>query len=182
MEILKTAIEGLLIIKPRIFSDSRGSFCETYNKQSFSDNQLNMCFVQDNQSVSRKGVVRGLHLQVPPYAQGKLVTVVCGSALDVAVDVREGSPTFAQHVMIELRAEDPVFFWIPEGFAHGFAALEDNTVFQYKVTNYYHKESERAILWNDPDLNIPWNINCPVVSEKDAENPSFKEFINFFNF
>ena len=180
MEILKTAIEGLLIIKPKLFSDNRGSFCETYNKQLFFDNGLNMNFVQDNQSISRKGVVRGLHWQVPPFAQGKLVTVVHGSAMDVAVDLRKNSPTFAQHLIVELDAKNPVFFWIPEGFAHGFTALEDNTVFQYKVTNYYNKESERTILWNDPNLNIPWNVDNPIVSEKDAESLLFSEFVSLF--
>lgn len=180
MEIHKTAIEGLLILKLKSFFDNRGSFCETYNKQLFAAHGLNMDFVQDNQSISRKGVVRGLHLQVPPFAQGKLVRVVHGSAIDVAVDLRRQSPTFGQHVMVELNAKDPVLFWIPEGFAHGFAALEDNTIFQYKVTNYYNKDSERAILWNDPDLNIQWNIENPIVSQKDLESKLFKDFISPF--
>ncbi len=180
MEIHKTAIEGLLILKLKSFSDNRGSFCETYNKQLFAAHGLNMDFVQDNQSISRKGVVRGLHLQVPPFAQGKLVRVVHGSAIDVAVDLRRQSPTFGQHVTVELNAKDSVLFWIPEGFAHGFAALEDNTIFQYKVTNYYNKDSERAILWNDPDLNIQWNIENPIVSQKDLESKLFKDFISPF--
>lgn len=180
MEIHKTAIEGLLILKPKIFTDNRGSFCETYNKQLFSDKGLNMDFVQDNQSISFKNVVRGLHLQAPPFAQGKLVRVIHGAAIDVAVDVRKQSPTFGQHVMVELNAKSPTFFWIPEGFAHGFAALEDNTIFQYKVTNYYDKNSERAILWDDHDLNIHWNIENAIVSEKDLENSLFKNFVSPF--
>jgi dTDP-4-dehydrorhamnose 3,5-epimerase len=180
MEIHKTAIERLLILKPKVFVDDRGNFCETYNKQVFAAHGLDMDFVQDNQSVSHKGVVRGLHLQVPPFAQGKLVRVVHGSAIDVAVDLRKQSPTFGQHVMVELNAKDPILFWIPEGFAHGFAALEDNTIFQYKVTNYYDKNSERAILWNDPDLNIQWNIKNPIVSQKDLESGLFRDLKSIF--
>ena len=180
MEIQKTKIEGLLIIKPTVFTDERGSFFEPYNKQIFASHGLNMEFVQDNQSVSSKGVVRGIHLQSPPFAQGKLVRVVCGSAVDAAVDIRKSSPTFGQHVLVKLDAKENTLFWIPEGFAHGFIALEDNTIFQYKVTNYYNKNSEMSIRWDDPTLNIPWGIEQPVVSEKDRQSPLFEDFTSPF--
>jgi len=176
MNIQKTSIDGLLIITPAVFKDERGVFFESYNKQLFAVHGLTAEFVQDNQSVSNKGVIRGLHLQSPPFAQAKLVRVACGSARDVAVDVRKSSPTFGKHVMVKLDAKDNTFFWIPEGFAHGFIALEDNTVFQYKVTNYYNKDSEISIRWNDPTLNIQWGIHNPVVSEKDCQSPLFENF------
>ena len=180
MEIRKTDIEGLLIITLNSYSDNRGSFLETYNKKTFAAKGLTMDFVQDNQSISRKGVVRGLHLQAPPFAQGKLVRVVQGAAIDVAVDLRKDSPTFMKHVKVKLSADKPDFFWIPEGFAHGFVALEDNTIFQYKVTNHYDKNSEMAIRWNDPILNIDWEMEHPIVSEKDEENPLFESFVSPF--
>ncbi len=180
MEIQKTDIDGLLIIKPKVFKDNRGAFFESYNKQLFASYGLNMEFVQDNQSISSKGVIRGMHLQAPPFAQGKLVRVAFGSVLDVAVDLRKSSPTFGKHVILKLDAQDHRFFWIPEGFAHGFIALEDNTVFQYKVTNYYDKDSEMSIRWNDPILNIQWGINQPVVSEKDQQSPLFEDFVSPF--
>ena len=180
MEIQKTNIEGLLIIKPDVFTDERGSFFEPYNKQLFATHGLDMEFVQDNQSVSYKGVIRGLHLQSPPFAQGKLVRVVCGSALDVAVDIRKNSPTFGQYVSVKLDAKENNLFWIPEGFAHGFIALEDNTIFQYKVTNYYNKDSEMSIRWNDPILNISWGMDNPIVSEKDMQTPLFEDLISPF--
>ena len=180
MEIQKNNIEGLLVIKPTVFTDDRGGFFEPYNKQIFASQGLDMEFVQDNQSMSCKGVVRGLHFQAPPFAQGKLVRVVCGSALDVAVDIRKNSPTFGKHVLVKLDDKENKLFWIPEGFAHGFIALEDNTIFQYKVTNYYNKDSEMSIRWNDPTLNIPWKIDNPIVSEKDMQSPLFKDFISPF--
>ena len=180
MEIRKTDIEGLLIITLNSYSDNRGSFLETYNKKTFAAKGMTMDFVQDNQSISRKGVVRGLHLQAPPFAQGKLVRVVQGAAIDVAIDLRKDSPTFMKHVKVKLSAETPTLFWIPEGFAHGFVALEDNTIFQYKVTNHYDKNSEMAIRWNDPTLNIDWETEYPIVSEKDEENPLFEDFVSPF--
>ena len=180
MKIQKTNIEGLLIITPAVFKDDRGAFFEPYNKQLFASLGLNMDFVQDNQSVSHKGVIRGIHLQAPPFAQGKLVRVVHGSALDVAVDIRKSSPTFGQYASVKLDANDNTMFWIPEGFAHGFAAFEDNTIFQYKVTNYYNKDSEMSIRWDDPALNILWDVDCPVVSEKDRQSPLFKDFVSPF--
>lgn len=180
MEFIKTTIEGPLIITPKVFGDSRGCFFESFSRQLFEQNGVVADFVQDNQSVSKKGVVRGLHLQAPPYAQAKLVRVVHGAALDVAVDIRKASPTYGQYVSVRLDTVQNNMFWIPEGFAHGFVALEDDTVFVYKTSNYYNKESEMAILWNDPALNINWNIQHAIVSEKDRNNPLFKDFISPF--
>jgi dTDP-4-dehydrorhamnose 3,5-epimerase len=180
IEIEKTHIEGLLLIHPKVFADNRGCFFESYSKICFQQHGIDIDFVQDNQSVSRKNVIRGLHLQVPPFAQGKLVRVVQGKAIDVAVDVRKKSPTFGQHFAVELSAKNNTLFWIPEGFAHGFAALEDNTVFLYKTTNYYNKESELAINPLDPVLNIYWGVENPVLSDRDKENPLFEEFVSGF--
>jgi len=180
IEIEKTHIEGLLVIHPKVFEDNRGYFFESYSKMTLQQHGINADFVQDNQSISRKNVLRGLHLQAPPFAQGKLVRVAHGKALDVAVDVRKNSSTFGQHFAVELSAENNTMFWIPEGFAHGFVALEDNTVFLYKTTNYYNKESEMAINPLDPVLNIHWGIENPVLSERDRENPLFEVFVSLF--
>ena len=180
MEFEKTTIEGLLIIKPRIFNDERGYFYESYNKTSFAENGLDIEFVQDNQSLSQKGVLRGLHFQAPPFEQGKLVRVIQGSVLDVAVDIRPHSPTYGQYVSVLLSGENKTQFWIPPGFAHGFLTLEDNTLFCYKCTGPYSKGSECAILWNDPQLNIDWNIEKPIVSTKDQEAELFERFTSPF--
>jgi dTDP-4-dehydrorhamnose 3,5-epimerase len=180
MEIIKTPIEGLLILQPKVFEDSRGYFYESYNKQAFSDNNINVDFVQDNQSLSQAGVLRGLHFQNPPYAQGKLVRVLKGSVLDVAVDIRTNSPTYGQNFTIELNETNKTMFWIPSGFAHGFLTLSDNTIFSYKCTNYYNKASEGCILWNDHDLAINWDIANPVLSDKDREGEAFKSFKSNF--
>jgi len=180
MQIQTTNIKGLLIMTPDVFKDDRGSFFEPYNKQLFASHGLNMEFVQDNQSISRKRVIRGLHLQSPPFAQGKLVRVAQGAAYDVAVDIRKSSPTFGKHVIVKLDDKENKLFWIPEGFAHGFIALENNTIFQYKVTNYYNKNAEMSIRWNDPMLNIQWGIEQPLVSEKDMQSPLFEEFVSPF--
>ena len=182
MEIIKTSIEGLLIIKPDVFKDERGYFFETYNKERFAREGLMMNFVQDNESKSSKGVLRGLHFQKPPYAQGKLVRVVKGSVMDVAVDIRKGSPTYGRWESVVLTEDNKLQFWIPEGFAHGFVTLEDDTIFNYKCTNIYNKESEGSILWNDPDINIDWNIENPILSEKDKTSPLFKDFKSPFIF
>ena len=176
MELVKTSIDGLLIIRPDVFKDERGYFFESYNKERFAKAGLNMDFVQDNESKSDKGVLRGLHFQKPPYAQGKLVRVIKGSVMDVAVDLRKDSPTYGKWESVVLTEENKLQFWIPEGFAHGFVALEDNTIFNYKCTNVYNKESEGSILWNDPDININWNIDNPILSEKDKISPLFKNF------
>lgn len=156
MEIIQTEIKDLLIIKPHVFEDDRGYFFESYNQQKFLEHGINANFVQDNESRSVKHVLRGLHFQKPPYSQGKLVRVMRGSVLDVAVDLRKSSATFGKWASIVLTAKNKWMYWIPEGFAHGFLTLEDNTVFFYKCTNIYNRESEGSLRWNDPDLNIDW--------------------------
>ena len=176
MEITKCHIQGLLTIEPTVFGDNRGYFFESFNKDKFDTEVPNLSFVQDNQSMSHKGVLRGLHFQRPPFEQGKLVRVIKGSVLDVAVDIRKGSRTYGQHKSILLSGENNLQFWIPPGFAHGFLTLEDNTIFSYKCTGLYSKESEGSILWNDEDLNIDWNISSPIVSEKDQIAETFKQF------
>ena len=180
MKIIKTPIKGLLVINPRVFGDDRGYFFESWSKQSFAEAGLDLDFVQDNQSISSKGVLRGLHFQNPPYEQGKLVRVIKGAVLDVALDLRKDSPTYGQHFSIELSEENKTIVWIPPGFAHGFATLKDNTIFTYKCAGVYHKESEGALLWDDKDLNINWEINDPLVSEKDLRADNFKNFVSEF--
>jgi len=180
MEIIKTPLEGLLVIKPRVFGDDRGYFFESWSKQSFTEIGLDLDFVQDNQSLSAKGVLRGLHFQNPPYAQGKLVRVIKGAVLDIAVDIRKDSPTYGQHFSVELSEKNKTIVWIPPGFAHGFLTFEDNTIFTYKCTGVYNKESEGALLWNDEDLNINWKVNDPLVSEKDLVAGNFKDFVSKF--
>ena len=180
MEIIKTPLEGLLVIKPRIFGDDRGYFFESWSKQSFAKVGLSLDFVQDNQSLSGKGVLRGLHFQNPPYAQGKLVRVIKGAVLDISVDIRKDSSTYGQHFSVELSETNKTIVWIPAGFAHGFATLKDNTIFTYKCTGAYNKESEGALLWNDKDLNINWEANDPLVSAKDLVAGNFKDFASKF--
>jgi dTDP-4-dehydrorhamnose 3,5-epimerase len=176
MTIQKTTIKGLVLILPDVFPDERGYFFESFQKEKFKSLGIDVEFVQDNESMSVKGVLRGLHFQVPPYAQGKLVRVVRGAALDVAVDLRKNSGTFGKWESVILSAENKLMLWIPEGFAHGFLTLEDNTIFQYKCTNYYNRESELGIIWNDPDLKIDWGIGNPTISEKDLRGLLFKNF------
>lgn len=177
MEIVKTEIQDLLIIKPRVFEDERGYFFESYNRESFLSHGIDAAFVQDNESRSMKNVLRGLHFQKPPFSQAKLVRVMRGSVLDVAVDLRKQSPTFGKWASIVLSDKNKWMYWIPEGFAHGFLTLEDNTVFFYKCTNVYNRESESSIRWNDPTLNIDWGeINYPVLSEKDKMSQLFEAF------
>ncbi|AMW77515.1 dTDP-4-dehydrorhamnose 3,5-epimerase [Acinetobacter sp. TGL-Y2] len=181
MNIIETKIKGLLILEPRVFGDDRGWFMESFNQQNFekalTERGLDIpYFVQDNHSCSQKGTLRGLHFQKAPHAQGKLVRVVQGRAWDVAVDIRPHSETYGEWVGVELTGENNKQFWIPDGFAHGFVALEDNTHFLYKTTNYYNKESEGAILWNDPDLAIEWPVSLEQIqlSDKDKVAASFK--------
>jgi len=166
MQVRHTTIEGLIELIPRVFEDERGLFFESYNKPLFASLGLPMEFIQDNQSFSVKGVLRGLHMQNEPFAQGKLVRVITGQVLDVAVDLRPDSPTFGQHETFLLDARLANMAYIPEGFAHGFVALEDS-IFSYKCTNVYNKAAESGIIWNDPDLNINWGVSDPIVSEKD---------------
>ena len=180
MQIIETPLAGLLLIEPRVFGDERGYFFESYNRDVFAAQGITEEFIQDNESLSDRGVVRGLHFQAPPKAQGKLVRVQRGKVWDVAVDIRKGSPTYGQYYGVELSGENKRMLWIPPGFAHGFVALQDNTVFFYKCTNIYNKESEGSILWNDPTLNIDWNITDPVLTEKDMNSPRFKDFISPF--
>jgi dTDP-4-dehydrorhamnose 3,5-epimerase len=169
------AIPDVILIEPRVFSDARGSFLETYKRSDFLESGITEEFVQDNHSRSAEGVLRGLHYQRPPHAQGKLVRVVLGRAWDVAVDIRPSSPTFGTWVSAFLDGSDLHMLYIPPGFAHGFVALEDDTDFVYKCTAEYHKASEGGIRWNDPDLSIEWPIHAPTVSEKDQALPRFKE-------
>lgn len=178
MKIRETGIKGLIIIEPDVFGDSRGYFMESFNRRKFRElTGMDPEFVQDNESKSSYGVVRGLHFQKPPYAQSKLVRVVSGRALDVAVDLREGSETYGHHFAIELTGENHLQMFIPKGFAHGFSVLSDEVVFQYKCDEYYAPESEGAIAWNDPDLAIDWRIPAEDVrlSEKDKKHPGLKD-------
>ena len=164
----RTGLEGLLVLKSRIFVDSRGHFMESFNDSAFHQaTGLNVRFVQDNESFSHKGVVRGLHYQVPPHGQAKLVRVVRGRALDICVDIRPDSPTYGQHYRLLLTEGDGTMLYIPAGFAHGFSALEQGTLFHYKCSAYYQSAAERTLLWNDVDLAIDWEINDPLVSDKD---------------
>ena len=175
MEIIKTDIKGLLIIKPKVFGDERGYFFESFNEINYQKAGINFCFVQDNISKSKKNTVRGLHYQVGDYAQGKLCKVIYGKVLDVAVDIRFGSPTFGKYFSSELSEENHAQLWIPPGFAHGFSVLSDEAIFSYKCTKLYSKADERAILFSDPDLNIDWKVNNPIVSEKDFKANLFKK-------
>lgn len=178
MTIEPTSLPGVLLIKPRIFSDERGRFLETFNQRAFSEaTGLDLRPVQDNESRSHRHVLRGLHFQVAPHAQGKLVHVVRGAVLDVVVDIRPDSPTLGRHVRVPLDAEQRHMLWIPPGLAHGFTALEDDTVFAYKCTAYYHPASERTIRWDDPDLGIDWGVAHPIVSAKDRAGMGFKEYL-----
>jgi dTDP-4-dehydrorhamnose 3,5-epimerase len=175
MEIIETGIEGLLILKPRIFEDPRGYFFESYNKDKFAALGIHNEFIQDNQSKSSRGVVRGLHCQTKPYSQAKLVRCLQGAVLDVAVDIRKGSPTYGKHFTIELSEENQTMFMIPRGFLHGFSVLSETAVFQYKCDNPYHPESERGIDPYDKELNIDWGFTKEeaVLSSKDVDAPAF---------
>jgi dTDP-4-dehydrorhamnose 3,5-epimerase len=180
MEITESKLKGLFVIKPRVFEDARGYFFESYNRNDFLKHGLDLDFVQDNQSLSQKGVLRGLHFQAPPHAQGKLVRVITGSVLDVAVDIRKNSPTYGEWYGLELTGKNKWMMYIPEGFAHGFSTLEDNTVFSYKCTNYYNKPAEGCLLWNDPRLAINWQLSDPLLSEKDLKGERFSGFSSPF--
>ena len=183
MNIIKTDIEGPVIVEPRIFGDARGYFFESYSARDFAQ-VAEVAFVQDNESRSCYGVVRGLHFQRPPYAQAKLVRVVEGRVLDVAVDIRRGSPTYGRHTAVELTGENHRQFFIPQGFAHGFAVLSETALFQYKCDEFYHPESEGALAWDDPTLAIDWRLPAAdvVLSDKDRHHPSFKDFVSPFNY
>lgn len=177
MEVIQTAIEGVVIIEPRLFNDARGYFFESFSQRDFDRLVRTVHFVQDNESKSSYGVLRGLHFQKPPYAQSKLVRVIKGAVLDVAVDIRKGSPTFGQHVAVELTEENHRQFFIPRGFAHGFSVLSPEVIFQYKCDNFYAPQSEGALAWDDPDLDINWRIPSDkiILSEKDKHHPRLKD-------
>ncbi|CAJ1881970.1 dTDP-4-dehydrorhamnose 3,5-epimerase [Aeromonas dhakensis] len=177
MNVIKTAIPDVLIFEPKVFGDERGFFFESFNHKLFEEAVgYPVTFVQDNHSKSSKGVLRGLHYQLPPHAQGKLVRCVAGEVFDVAVDIRKSSPTFGQWVGVHLSGENKRQLWIPEGFAHGFVTLSETAEFLYKTTDYYHRESEGAIAWNDHDLNIQWPVEHVLLSEKDQNAQSFLQF------
>lgn len=178
MKVTKTDIEGVVIIEPRVFPDSRGYFFESYNKRAFDAEVASVDFVQDNESMSTKGVMRGLHFQRPPHAQAKLVRCVRGRVLDVAIDIRKGSPTYGRHVAVELSGENHRQIFIPRGFAHGFVVLSDEAVFQYKCDNYYCPESDGGISIEDTSLGIDWRMDVAdaILSDKDKIHPMFKDF------
>lgn len=182
MEVLKTQIDGLLLIKPDVYSDSRGHFFEQYNKMKYRNIGIVHEFVQDNCSYSRYGTIRGLHYQVGDSAQGKLASVLYGRVLDVAVDIRFGSPTFGEHVAVELTSENNLQFWIPPGFAHGLSVLSEIAVFSYKCTSYYSRDNERSILFDDPDLAIDWQVTTSLVSQKDLTAQPFRLIAKDFFF
>ncbi|MFM5860129.1 dTDP-4-dehydrorhamnose 3,5-epimerase [Aeromonas veronii] len=177
MNVIKTAIPDVLIFEPKVFGDERGFFFESFNHKLFEEAVgYPVTFVQDNHSKSSKGVLRGLHYQLPPHAQGKLVRCVAGEVFDVAVDIRKSSPTFGQWVGVHLSAENKRQLWIPEGFAHGFVTLSESAEFLYKTTDYYNPESEGAISWNDPDISIEWPVEGVLLSDKDKTAQSFSAY------
>lgn len=176
MEIKKLEIEGLVLFTPNIFKDNRGYFLETYRRWYLNEAGITHDFVQENESFSFLGVIRGLHFQVPPHSQAKLVRVVKGKVIDVAVDLRKNSSTFGKYAMVELDDITKKSFYIPAGFAHGFISLADETILQYKCSDYYCKECERTLAWNDPHLAIPWNYANPILSDKDINAMSFADF------
>ena len=183
MEVKKTEIEGVLIVEPKVWGDDRGYFFESFNAREFAEKTgLNITFVQDNESKSRYGVLRGLHFQLPPYTQSKLVRVVRGKVLDIAVDIRKGSKTYGKWVSCELTEDNHRQFFVPKGMAHGFCVLSEEAVFQYKCDDFYHPEAEGGIAWDDPDIAVEWPIPAEDISlsERDKHHPSFKEFVSPF--
>lgn len=184
MEIIKTSIDGVVIIQPRIFEDERGYFFESFSQKEFEEKVYKTTFVQDNESKSSYGVLRGLHFQKPPFAQSKLVRVIKGAVLDVAVDIRKGSPTFGRHVSVELTGENHRQLFIPRGFAHGFSVLTEEVIFQYKCDNFYAPQHEGALAWNDPELAIDWKIPVDkiIISEKDKCHSKLKDSEWLFNY
>ena len=176
MQLIETGIQGLVILQPKVFKDPRGYFLESYNEAVMASFGIDQAFVQDNQSMSNKGTIRGLHFQKPPHAQGKLVRVIKGAVIDVVVDIRKQSATYGKTFSIELSEQNFTQFYIPPGFAHGFEVLEDETIFVYKCTEVYHPESEGGLPWNDADLNIQWRSQTPILSEKDQQYQAFSVF------
>ncbi|MBS7196971.1 MAG: dTDP-4-dehydrorhamnose 3,5-epimerase [Bacteroidales bacterium] len=179
MKVIETEIEGVFILEPRVFGDDRGYFFESFSLKHFEEKVSKTVFVQDNESKSKYGVLRGLHYQLPPYTQAKLVRVVKGRVLDVAVDIRKGSPTFGKYVAVELSEENKLQFFLPKGFAHGFAVLSEEAIFQYKCDEYYAPDYEGAICYDDPDLGIDWRLPLEniILSEKDKKHPRLRDAI-----
>jgi dTDP-4-dehydrorhamnose 3,5-epimerase len=182
MKVIETKFNGVIIIEYNVFEDSRGYFCETFSSDRYKNHGINTEFVQDNISVSKKGTLRGLHYQIFPKAQAKLCHVIKGKVLDIAVDIRFGSPTFGRYLAVELSEDNHTQIYIPAGFAHGFAVLSDEAIFQYKCSEYYSREHERAIRFDDLDLNIEWGVENPIVSEKDRAAKYFREIDKDFEF
>ena len=180
MKITETKIPDLKIIEPSVFADDRGYFLESYSARELDKLGVHDVFVQDNESKSQRGVLRGLHFQNPPFAQAKLVRVVRGAVLDVAVDIRKNSPTYGQHVCVELSEQNKRMLYIPKGFAHGFLTLENDTIFSYKCSQFYNKEAEGSLLWNDETLAINWGTDNPILSDKDKIAPKFLDFQSHF--
>jgi dTDP-4-dehydrorhamnose 3,5-epimerase len=180
MQIFQTEIPDVKVFTPDVFEDDRGHFFESYNKELMSSIGIDADFVQDNQSLSFKNILRGLHYQSPPYQQGKLVRVLKGAVLDVAVDIRKNSLYYGKWVSQEISSENKLIMWIPPGFAHGFLTLQEENIFCYKCTNYYHRDSERVLIWNDPDLKINWGISSPLISDRDSKGTRFKDFNSLF--
>lgn len=185
MEVIKTSIEGVLVIEPKVFGDNRGYFFESFNAKEFAEKTgVDVTFVQDNESKSKYGVLRGMHFQNPPYTQSKLVRVVKGKVLDVVVDIRKGSPTYGKYEMCELTEDNHRQFFVPKGMAHGFCVLSEEAIFQYKFDEFYHPEAECAIAWNDPDVYIKWPLmqDAIILSDKDKNHPQLKDFESPFVF
>jgi len=180
MNKILTSIPDVIVIRPDVFEDSRGYFFESYSRSKLFDIGIFYDFVQDNESLSGRGVLRGLHFQLPPFEQGKLVRVIKGAVLDVAIDIRKNSPFYGKWVSQELTEKNKLMMWIPPGFAHGFLTLEDQTVFSYKCTQIYDRNSEKVIAWNDPDIDINWNVENPNLSERDKMGISFNNFLTPF--
>lgn len=184
MQVSETNIQGVYVLTPKVFGDSRGYFLESFNQRVFDEllGVEDYTFVQDNESMSSRNVLRGLHFQAPPYDQGKLVRVIRGQVLDVVVDIRRSSDTYGHHFSIKLDGDKKQMLWIPPGMAHGFASLEDQTIFAYKCTKYYEPSSEGCIYWNDKGLGIQWEVENPIISEKDLNGMAFKDFISPFDY
>ena len=179
MKIIKTKIDGVFLIKPQIFQDKRGYFFESFNQKKLNE-KIKVNFVQDNQSLSSKNILRGLHFQKPPFAQSKLVRVINGSVIDVVVDIRSDSKTYGKYIFEELNDKNHHQLFIPKGMAHGFLSLEDHTIFSYKCSEFYNKDSEDTIIWNDPDISIKWPNISPILSEKDKNAKKFSSFVSPF--
>jgi dTDP-4-dehydrorhamnose 3,5-epimerase len=180
MELIETGFKGLILIKPKVFIDERGYFFESFNQEKFESIGIKENFIQDNQSLSNKGIVRGLHFQSPPHAQGKLVRVIKGAVQDVVVDIRKNSTTYGKSYSVELSEENFLMLYIPPGFAHGFATLEDQTIFSYKCTDTYHPECEGGLAWDDREFAINWSVTNPILSEKDKKYQAFSLFVSPF--